>query len=553
MKVMLRAGRRSGVAGLIIAALIFAMLFTAGIGYLLFQAQADQSSYQANYQAAAGRQQQSQEQLAFCARLAGTSCLASASTGTLTAIVNDTGGIPLSVVSWFVKDVTGKVVSKGVVGLASPLNLDVGGTGTITLSGYSYTCTTSCPLVFVSLLTSRGNVFTTQYPLSATITSTTITSSTATTVTGPGNGGGNSLVVVMSATPVQVFSGNVITDNVTLYNYANVMVTNAVLQPNPPSSTTTGTANLVPTGCSGPYTPPGKVSDPSGTIAGYSGSGVAPHIFYLCTYTARTGAVGGLASFSGGASGMQGSNNIFSATVTSNLVQIGGLTNAIAQGAFTSNFWFFKYSSCTNAPSGGGYSPKCNTNVAMPPSNVNILPEGAVISAGSNYYVAFYIQITNNFNTSLPLLQNTFEQFDQSAGGESDWWLVGTNTTMASGVYYPNYNPGGTGVPTLVSYPTDCNVVNSKNVPTDSNCIYVNPGQTVTITLASCGPGKPNWDWGGNRYGNRFDSGVSGCTSATPSFGSGGSATAGTTVISFEYKGASLTEDLAFQGIAFTS
>ena len=172
------------------------------------------------------------------------------------------------------------------------------------------------------------------------------------------------------------------------------------------------------------------------------------------------------------------------------------------------------------------------------------------MSDGSNYYVAYYVQLTNNFNTTLPILQYTFEQFEQSAGAESDWWIAGTNTT--SGAYYPNYKPGGTSVPTLTAYPSDCATVNSKGVPTDKSCIYANPGQTVTITLAACGPSLSTWDWGGTQRGANFDKGGSGCTSAAPNF-TGASATAGITVVSFAYKGQILTEDLAFQGVAFTS
>ncbi len=126
---------------------------------------------------------------------------------------------------------------------------------------------------------------------------------------------------------------------------------------------------------------------------------------------------------------------------------------------------------------------------------------------------------------------------------------------MSNGAYYPNYNPGASPLlPTLTAYPSDCNSVNSKNMPTDSNCIYVNPGQTVTITLAACGPSSSNWDWGGTQRGTYWDSST-GCLSggSTPSIGSTGDATAATTVISFLYKGQTLTEDIAFNGVAFMS
>lgn len=540
--------RRRAVAGVVVMILIFAMLFTAGTGYFFFQARSDLSSYQANVQALQQRAQISQEQLAFSVSLTGSK--------SLEVTVNDTGSFPISVVSTFVKDSTGKVISP-LLNLAVPLNLNVGGSGSFTANP-SYTYTSG--IISVALVTSRGNVFTQQYPLKASVIVSTASSATTTSVTGPGGGGGNSLVISMSATPIQVYSGpcpgqQCITDNVTLYNYSPTSMIGAGLDPAVPSSSVTGTAKLTNPTCSGPYTPPGKVSDPSGTIPGYTGVGVAPHIYFLCTYTPQTGAVGGLASFSGWAFATQGTTVVESASAESNIVQIGGLTNVLAQGAFSTNFFFFKYSSCTNAPSGGAYSTACTTNTPMPPSSPNNLPEGAVISGGSNYYVAFYIQITNNYNTTLPLLQYTFLQVDPSNGGETDWWIVGTNTTMNNGAYYPNYNPGvSPRLPTLTAYPSDCNVVNSKNIPTDNKCIYVNPGQTVTITFAACGYSASNWDWGGSHRGTSWDSST-GCDSggSKPNIGSSGDATAATTVISFLYKGQTLTEDIAFNGVAFTS
>jgi hypothetical protein len=556
-----RIGRkRRAVAGIILAALLFALIFTAGIGYLLFQSQADRNSYAANVQAFQGRQSASQEQIAFCAMpVSAGSCKAAPTGNALSVTVNDTGGFPISVTGWFVKDnATGKVLSSGVVQLASPLNLNVGNSGSFPLTGYNYVGGT----ILVSLVTSRGNVFTVQYPLSTTVTQVT-QSSTTTTVTGPGSGGGNSLVVVMAATPVQAFSGTIITDNVTLFNYSNVPMTGATPVPAPPSYTTTGTAGLASTGCSQAYTPPGQVPDSSGFIPAWSGGGTAPHIYFLCTYTASSGAVGGLVSFSGAAKALQGTNTIYSAQATSNLVQVGGLTNPIAQGAFTSNFFFFKYSSCQPnaiAPSGGTsctLPANTKTNYAGLPVVKNF-PEADLISSGSNYYVAFYLNLTNTFNKPLPLLQYTFVQLESSAGNESDWWLVGTTAKMTNLVYYPTYNPAS-GPPTLTAYPTDCGTVDSNNVPTDSNCIYVKPGQTVTVTLAACGPGVAKWDWGGSQYGVHFDSlpaGVS-CTSSTPYLNLGGSAsgsaTAAITVISFEYNGAVYTQDIAFQGVAFGS
>jgi hypothetical protein len=544
----LRSGRRRpGIAGILIAAMLFAMIFTAGVGYLLFQAQSDKTSYSANIQAQRDRQLASQEEISLCVESGLTNPCTSGQVGApglLTVVVNDTGGFPVSVVGWFVRDSAGTIVSPGVVSLNStlnpPVNLDVGNYGSVPLTGYTYSGGT----ISVSLVTSRGNTFTAQYPLSTTVT-TTQTFPVTVTTTGSGSGGGNSLVVMMAATPLQVFSGNTITDNVTLFNYSNEPMTDPTLIPKIPTSTTTGTALLSPGTCTKPS---------SETIAAYTG-GAPPHVSFLCTYTASSGQVGGLASFSGSASVEQGNNTIYSSGTTSNLVQIGGLTNPLAQGAFTSNFFFFKYSSCVQA-SGANFAAPCTTNYAPPP-NVEIFPEADLIKAGSNYYVAFYLNITNNFNSPLPILSYTFVQFESNEN-ESDWWIVGTNKSMTAGTYYPTYNPVS-GNPTLLSYPADCSTVNAKNVPTDSNCLYVDPGKTVTITLAACGPGVSTWDWGGWKYGIHFGAppaeSVAGCTSSTPYLDDGGassgSATAAIIVISFEYNGAVYTQDIAFSGVAF--
>ena len=536
MRIALSPERRRGVAGLIVAVVIFALIFTAGFGYLIFQDKVNLNSYQANAAYQAGKSASSLEGLAFAATSTG---------GALTITVNDTGAFPLSVMSSFITDSTGKVSSSGVMQLGGsciaggPLNLDVGGAGSFSISSacYSYVVGTT---IFISLTTSRGNTFTTQFPISSTTVISTITSTTSITTTAPGVGGGNALVVVMAATPVQVFGGNIITDNVTVFNYSNVPMTGVTLNPATPTYSITGTAAVTPQSCAGPYTPPHSQADPTGTISAYGGSGQAPHIFFLCTYKASTGAVGGLVSFFGGAEGTESGTNIVSSSVTSNLVQIGSLTNALSEGVFSSNFFFFKYTSCTSSHCSG-------TNPSsIPPGSVYGLPEGNVISSGSNYYVAFYVQLTNNFNTTLPILSTTFEQLDQSNGGESDWWVVGTNSSSfrTNGAYYPSY----TGTPSLTAYPTDCATVNGNNKPTDANCIYINPGQTVVLTLASCGPGSSTWDWGSST-----SNGGGSCVSSSPAFGSGGSATAANTVVCFEYKGQTFTEDLAFQGVAVTS
>jgi hypothetical protein len=545
-------GLRRGLAGVLVLVMVFAMIFTAGVGYLLFQSESSLTQYQSNLKAGATHAGAQQEDLAFTAA-------PEKPDNNFLVTVNNTGALPLSVVSIFLKDHTGTVVFKpitlGQPGTTAqgPLNLDVGGVARFTITGYNFTWGT---WYYLSLVTSRGNIFTNQAPTSATIFVSTIYTSTATTITIPTGGGGNSLVVTMVATPVQAYGGTTLTDNVTVYNYSPHTMQAASLLPSVPSFNVTGTVGLTPLGCTGPFTPPGQQPDPSGNITGWNGLGLAPHVYFLCAYKTASGQVGGLVSFSGLAAATQNSTAIKSSAVTSNLVQVGSLPNVLTQGAFTSNFFFFGYTSCTNS-----VYPCTTKPGAIPPGNPVTLPDASVLSGGSNSYVAFYLEITNNFNTSIPILQNTFEQFDASTCNgcvgvgisESDWWIAGTNDTMVNQAYYPNYNPGAssTHLPALQAYPSDCNVVNSKNVPTDDHCIYVNPGQSVIITLAACGPSSSSWDWGGTQYGTKFDSGHSGCVSTVPNIAPGGMASAGTTVISYWYNGIDVTQDIAFQGVAF--
>jgi len=223
-----------------------------------------------------------------------------------------------------------------------------------------------------------------------------------------------------------------------------------------------------------------------------------------------------------------------------------------------------KDSSCQNAPSGSvpphTYSSPCTTVPAtMPPSNVGNLPEAATVSAGSNYYVAFYLQITNNYPAPLAILQYTFIQLDAShpppnVGNETDFWLAGAASTYnAQGYYYPNYNPGAGNnyIPTLTAYAGNqvtCAETGPSWTPSP-NCIDIAYGQTVTITLAACGYGSTNWDWGGTHYARIFDS-TNGCTSSAPAFSSLGSANVLTLVICFLYQGQMYTQTIQYQGLA---
>lgn len=546
-------GHRRAVAGVVAALFIFLMLFTAGVGLLLFQNQTNLAKYQADSQAIGARGLASLEGLSMIATLNSTN-------NHLVVAMNNTGGTPETVVAAFVKDATGAITSPimafgapGDTSAPSAVTLNIAAVGTAQLLKYTYSLPPGTP-VFVNVMTSRGNIFSTRYPLSVPGNSTTSLMTTTVSTTSTLGAVGNPLVVVMQASPPQAFTGQTLTLNITFYNFSPTPLTSPQLNPPTPQVFTTGTAKLTLNACTGP--------SPSGTISGYSGSGTPPHIYFLCTYAVSQGPLGGVASFQGAGTAVLNGTTVYSAWATSNIVQIGGLTNVLVYGAFTVNFFVFKFTSCANSPKTQfasndsfyypvSYGSPCNSNPGTipPPGGLSSLPTPAAVKSQNYFYVAFYLQVTNNFNTTLTIEPYTMMQIDQSDGGESDWWLAGDANHLTNGTYYPNYSPGasGTHLPQLVPYPNPCN----------SACFALGPGQSQVLTLAACGYGSRGWDWGGVGQGAHFDSYYydygGGCVSSWPNIGTTGqgSATVTTLVIAFLYNGKIYTQDIQFMGVAF--
>jgi len=542
------------------------MLFTAGLGYFLFVSQGTLATNQANASRQNAQLQAGQEALLPKLVLSGTTFVVSA---------NNTGGTPVTISSIYVADNTGKIINPpGIMGQAAtnvsaaqwPLTLSVGEstnaltgcvagkTGcNIALSGFSYS--PGSP-VTVEIVTAKGDLFSAPYPPPAltTTTSATVDSvTTSVTLSSIGNGA-NALVAKMVATPSQVLSGATVTDTVTVYNYASSAVTGVTISMNAPG--VTGTAGLALLSACSP--------SPQ-TVAAYSGSGNPPSITFSCTYTATTGAVGGFGSFSGSASGTLTGVGITSAEALSNSIQIGGSSNVPTQGAFAANFFFLKYSACQNAPSGsaGSYtysSPCSSTPIPMPPTSLDALANGNYISGFSDYYVAYYVQVTNNFNATLPLLEYSYLFMDPGVSEEAYNFLVGTATSPQV-PYFPNYcssgGCAGNDLPTFTSYAataaTCAESGPSYNAPSPTTCIDVAPGQTVTLTFAACGFGSANWMWGGTAYAQQFDNGND-CNSSPPGYQH--AVPEGQTlavVLSYVYKNQVYSQVMPFEGQAVTN
>lgn len=557
---------RRAVAGIFAAIIIFGILFTAGVAYFTFQAKTAQTQNAANIYRQNAIEQSNLERVSLSTIVSGGS-----GSYTVTLLAENTGGIATTIVADYASNGGALINPPGIT--TQSLSLGIGASASITLTGIPDASG------MVSVITSRGNTFSAPFPqpsLSTTTTITTSYSTNSTTTTIPGTAGTNTLVVQMVATPAVTFSchNGCVLDNVTVYNYAALPVTNVALYPNPPTIETCGntpgcTASLTAFSCAGPYN--SDAQSTTNSIGPYSGTGNGPDIFYLCTYNASTGTLGGFASFSGQATGVLNTNNIESAESISNTIQIGGSANVEGQGPFSVNFFVFKYSSCYKdlpsgtQSSGGPYSyPSggCTTTPAtMPPALFRNLGNASLISSGSNQYVALYFQITNDFNSTLAILKYTFVQFESAiSAGESDMYIVGGPNNQSS--IYPNYCHSGGGnpatcasnnLPVFTPYTataTSCaETENEYGIyePPATTCINVSPGRSAVLTLAACGPGSPSWDWGGTQYATQWDSGNSGCVDQKLDLSSNGEPTALILVIAYLYNNVVFTEDVAFQ------
>lgn len=562
--------RRRAISGILASIIMFAMVFTVGIGFFVFVNTGSLQASQANQQKQQALQQASQEGLSIRVGLS-TKPDWWGNTRDLWLRITNVGSSPVTVIDVFVTNtamnriMSNSMVTKGTQYLATfslseggdlnyslPLTIlpgfstaQMSGCGSglgcdIAISQTSYNYMSGGSPVVVSVLTSTGNVFSAQYPPSPGATSVTTTKTISikyTSTVGGGNPGGNVLVVQMVANPQQTFKcGHCLNVTVTVYNYGNTSVTGVSLSPAVPLSSLTGTATVTPpTSCT--------LINGSTTIPEYPGSGPLPKIVYHCTFGANPNGFGGFASFTGRATGEFNGGPVTSGQAVSNAVQIGGPVSVLNQGPFSGNFFFFKYSACTSAVSGG----KCTTTPS--PLTFANLPAASLIK-GSYEYVAFYIQITNNYNVTLPILPYTYFMTDPSSGGESPFFIVGdpgnvgSDCQIASSPCNPNlpsipsYSP-----PTLTAYPSTCIATST------ASCINILPGGSAVLTMAACDIGSTYWDWAGYTYGSTKSSST--CTTAPPNY-QPNEATYLTILVTFVYEGQVYTQQIPFVGQTVT-
>ena len=540
------------------------LVFAGGVGFLIYVNQNALIQFQASAARQAALQQASLEKLTMGVRLSTTAPDFWGQTGDLVLTVNNTGGATVTLQDVYVTSIAnGHLISssqvtptsnylsvKGTLGQKGDLNITLPlsvtmGASTRTMTG-CIAGKAGCDIaisktsflysggaVLVSVLTSAGNVFSVQYPVGASGTAITASSS---------------LVVKLAASPPQTLTcTNCVTVVVTAYNYASQPITGVALSPVPPTAGVTGTASVTNGG-----PPVCGAASPSSTIPAYSGSGTAPSITITCIYNASTGAVGGFASFTGGATGILGGVGISSAQEVSNTIQIGGTVNVLNQGPFSANSFFFKDSHCLQSKGRYYVTPCVQTPATLTIPN---LPNANPQNGSSDHYVAYYIQVTNNFNTTLAILQYSYFQTDPTLGGESNFYLVGPPSSYSSGscatqtsCYFPDYTKP---TPTLQAYGGDAitcaETPPSYSPPNPANCINIAPGQTLTLTFAACRIGSSDWDWGDSQYGRAFDNPV-GCSPQAPPNYQTPESTYLSIILSFMYKGQVYDQQIPFQG-----
>ena len=503
--------RRRAVAGVLASVILFAMIFTVGTGFFLFVSHSALSADQASIARANNQLQAGQEKLLVTVGITGaTGHGSNPCTNCMWVRAENTGGVSSSVIDIYVTCISkcgshqqeqllsNSTVSPGShflkqnpdLNVTLPITLGVGASTKYLSSCPSSGCTADIAInrtafgysngeyVVVSLLTSEGNAFSAQYPPPANPVTTLVTVKSVTThVTLTQIGGGPQLSVLMQVTPTQTLSCNngCITLTATVFNFSPWTADNVSISLNAPY--VSGTASVDDySACS-----PTSRNVPAGENRSFS-----------CRFSASTGAVGGFVSFSGHASGTLNTVFVTSADSLSNSIEVGGIASVTTQGAFAANFFLLKYSSCTqSSATQRNFTGPCVTNAPLVNGHVDLarLPSGSFLAGGSNYYTAFYVQITNAFNTTLTITKYTYLFGDPDISGELFYFLAGNYSS--GGVYSPTYPASGT--PTLTAYPSDCGVAN------DSNCLYVKPGQTVTLTIAACGYGSSSWAWGGSQ------------------------------------------------------
>jgi len=494
-----RRSKRRGVAGILAALIMFAMVFTAGTGFFLTINSLKHNSDQALASRLSATSQENQENMSVRVKVI--------SGGNLVVIANNTGSVPSSIVDVFVTNPQGHLVSSYLnstpqLNVTLPVSLPVGGSTSmisgctskigcnIKITSGAFTGGTSAFLV--SVLTKLGNIFTVQYPTPLPLTYKNVVLITQNQVVEVDQGGsvinqnnesivvgcygcttnlaagGNILLAQVVATPSPVSAGGTITVTGTVWNYSPFTASgvNFTLR-----GQYSGSASVVP-----------DISAASSKCGSTSTIAPGTSTVFTCSFTAKTagGSTGGTVTFSGQAAACMLTMNTTtcnngvlanSAIATSNPVQVGTI---VSFGPWQLNYYYFSYTDSSHQS-----------------------PTSPAVITHSDQYVALYVQLTNIYNSSLTVLDGSYLQF-VSPGSDVNEYIVENGTISYSSNSFQNYG--------CIDSPPAAPL----NLKSGQNCITVAPGKTVTLAFAAGAPFSTSWEWGsgGNPGG---DSNV-GCT-----------------------------------------
>ena len=481
--------------------MLFAMIATALLGYIVLISNGSLLTGQANQTRQNQNQAASQEGLSLSVyRVSGGS-----HNNWLWVEAYNTGGVPVTIVAVSVTDSAGRfaslsntsskspyLVGQPDLNVSLPLTLNVGvnttamsgctagkgcsiGINTKALPGY-----TSGTTVLVDVLTSTGNVFAAPYPKGArtTTVSSTTTSSQSTTTTTVTTAAGTSTItqttsttiacsncgtttIVGQGTPSLVASfsacpsagcssskyllnggGITLTGNVT--NRYTQKITGVQIVIAPVAGIPTGTAYVTQNGVCAPS----SVSLNAGQSA-----------LFTCLYTGFSGSSGGSITFAGYAIGTYLGSKTTSAEATSNPLQIGNIMNT---GPWSQSYFTYNFESSTQ----------------LTPSSADYISVG-------NDHVSYSLNVRNNFNGSLTILDESF-LIMMRKGSDPTFFVV-------KNACYPGQTGCGAS-PALTSY-------NCYSGSSMTGCTTVGAGANTTLTFAACpptsssSPGSTSWVW----------------------------------------------------------
>lgn len=531
-------GVRRGITGIVLAVLLFATLFVAGVGYFAFESQAAMLANNGGLSREGEVHGANSEDL-----LVTTS---KASSGPYLLVVNayNAGGVAATITAVSVISASGKALSNAPLPSPSefllsppylsinlPLTLMPGESSSgVKDCGQPSGCNIgidtalACPAclsgqtVYVNLLTSRGNSFAGQYPqLIGTVTESSPTSTSTVsqeTITSVSTMTISSTLSVTTASSVTTGGGFQAGTNSLLLEMEGCAGSPATL------TTTTGTTTVTTTSTTTYGTSTCVSPQP---VAVYQGGEIILNIpvtnlastsintYVSFQFVGTNGAGVSGAGPDDCASGQSfqtptqpitaGSTYVFTCTFSATQGPTGGTVTFIGYAVGTTSTT--TSGSTMTSSSGEITSAEAVSNpiqVGNPGSAVTgafvpisfdyaseesvIFTPATTIPAGTSDYVIFQAQLQNTANSSLTILEYTF-LLNARVAQEEDYYMVSSVPEWTS--------------TTLTAYGCELPSSPSTEPPTDTitgqNCVTVPSGSDVTIDLAACAAGTTDWFW----------------------------------------------------------